>query len=234
MGDKNESKIGNQTAHEAVREAVERSDSIRDEVRNITLKALSQGQLDVEKIRQVTHEVMEGASLGAGARGAHIKECLSEAMSGMDDALATSAEASKLALEEAAGQLEHFGKQDLKQALDELLLLEDMFLETVKRVATASNGAVKSTLNDLVQHARNSGTSVGSRSADIVETLNQSVGRTVHDSITVGSDTALKVGHNLSQAAAGFLEGFVETLETKVAGCHGEKKASQPVCSGRP
>lgn len=225
MNEKNKNEADVQTVKKAAHEAAEQSDSIRDEVRNITLKALSQGQLDVEKIKQVTREVMEGATLGAEARGVQIKEGLSEAVAGLDEALATSVEASKLALEEVAGEVEQFGKQDLKRALDELLLLEDMFLETIKSVATASDDLVRQTLNDLVQHARNSGTGVGRRSADVVERVNRSIGVTLREGVAVGSNAALNVGSRLSLAAAGFLEGLAETLARKTAACSHEKKA---------
>ncbi len=215
---------GGQTVREAAREAAEQSDSIRDEVRNITLKALSQGQLDVEKIKQVTREVMEGATLGAEARSVQIKESLSEAVAGLDEALATSVDASRLALEEVAGEIEQFGKQDLKRALDELLLLEDMLLDTVKSVATASNDLARQALNDLVQHARNSGTGVGRRSADAVEKLNRSVGITLREGVAAGSHAALNVGGRLSLASAGFLEGLAETLVSKAAARGHEKR----------
>ncbi len=224
MNEKNENEADVQTVKEAVQEAAEQSDSIRDEVRNITLQALSQGQLDIEKIKQVTREVMEGATLGAEARGARVKESLSEAVAGLDEALTTSVEASKLALEEVAGGVEQFGKQDLKRALDELLLLEDMFLDTIKSVAAASDDLVRQILDDLVQHARNSGTGVGRRSADVVERVNRSVGVTLREGVAVGSHAALNVGSRLSLAAAGFLEGLAGSLAEKAAACSHEKK----------
>jgi len=164
----------------------------------------------------VAHAVVEGVGIGAADKGVHVKETLAESMAGLDDALAQSAEASKLALEEAAGHLKTFGKQDLKQALDDLLALEDMYLDTLKSVAKASDEAIGNTLNDFVQHARISGTEVGKRSAEIVETLNHELGHTLGETVSAGTDAALRVTSQLSHAAAGFLEGIAQTLESKI------------------
>jgi hypothetical protein len=196
MNSKSEKEVDTQEVKQAVRSAIERGESIREDVRNITLNALSKGKLDVKKINQVVRAVMEGASMGADSKGTQVKDSLSESMAGMDQALAKSAEASRLAVEEAASRLKDFGKQDLKRALDDLLTLEDMFLDTIKKIAKESNEVVGGTLNDLVQHARNSGTAVGKSSNEIVETLNR------------------ELGQNL--AAAGILGGIAETLEAKV------------------
>ena len=216
MNGKSEEEVDTQEVKQAVRSVIERGESIREDVRNITLNALSKGKLDVKKINQVVRAVMEGASMGAEPKGTQVKDTLSESMAGMDQALVKSAEASSLAVEEAASRLKDFGKQDLKRALDDLLTLEDMFLDTIKKVAKESNEVVGGTLNDLVQHARNSGTAAGKSSSEIVETLNRELGQTLRETVTTGTDAALKVGAHLSQAAAGILGGIAETLEAKV------------------
>lgn len=221
MSEEQKQETENSEVKTAARSAVERGDAIREDIRDITLTALSQRHLDSEKLRQVIHAVVEGASIGAESKGADVKEALSESIKGMDEALATSAEASKLAIEETAGHLKDFGKQDLKRALDDLLTLEDMFLDTIKNVANASSKMMQDTLNNLEQHTRHSGTEAGKRSRDVAETLNQKLGKTLRETTSSGTDAALTVGAHLSQAAAGFLEAIAETLKPK------EKSGSQ-------
>ncbi len=216
MNEEHEQEVDTQAVKEAARTAAERGESIREEVRNITLQALSQWRLDVKNIKQVVHAVIEGVGIGAKGKGVQIKETLSESMAGLDDALEQSAEASRLALEEAAGHLKEFGKQDLKQATDDLLALEEMFLDTLKNVAKGSGEVIGSTLNDLVQHARNSGTAVGKRSTEIVVTLNRELEQSLGETVSTGTDAALRVAGQISHAAAGFLDGIAQTLDAKV------------------
>ncbi len=157
----NETTIETSEVKAASQSAVERGEAIRDDVRDITLKALSQRHLDRDKIRQVVHAVTEGASIAASSKGGQAKDALQDAMTGVDEALSISAEASRLAVEEAAGHIKDFGKQDLKRALDDLQTLEGMFLDTVSEVSKGTDELIRATLNDMVEHARHSGTAVG-------------------------------------------------------------------------
>jgi len=88
-----------------------------------------------------------------------------------------------------------------------------MFLDTVQNIARASDGAVREGLGNLAQHARNTGTEVGAAAKTAVEKLTGQLEKNVRESVSTGADTALKVGAQMSQAAAGFLEGIAETLK---------------------
>ena len=203
----------NHNAEKAARAAVEDGININEAVRDITLEALSDGHLDSQKIREVIRAVLQGVSLGAKGKDDRAEQALREAMAGVDEALAKSAEASKLAIEEAAGRIKEFGSQDLKQGLDDLRALEEMFLDTVKNIARASDGTAGELLNDMEQHARNTGTAVGTTAKTVVEKLSGELEKNVRENVTAGTDTAMKVGNQLSQAAAGFLEGIAERLK---------------------
>jgi len=216
MNDQPEQEKISRKAEAAARAAVERGVNIHDEVRDITLKALSDRHLDVQKMREVVQAVLQGASMSAQVKeGTQSRQVLLDVMAGVDEALAKSAEATKLAIEEAAGHLKDFGSQDFKRALDDLLTLEDIFLDTVNNFAKASGDTVGNVLIDLVQHASNSGTMVGKVSTAIIKKLNRQLEHTLHETVTTGSDAAQRIGVQLSQAAAGFLEGIAETLKAE-------------------
>ena len=193
--------------------AMDDGKNIHETVRGITLEALSAGHLDIHKMREVVQAVLRGLGRGVQEKGSRTEQALREAMTGVDEALAKSAEASRLAIEEAACHIKEFGSQDLKRGLDDLAALEDMFLDTVKNMARASDGVVKDVLDDLAQHSRNSGTSVGAAAKAAVETLTGTLGKNMREGMSTGVDTARQVGTNISLAAAGFLEGIAETLK---------------------
>ncbi|MCK4743376.1 MAG: hypothetical protein KAT25_06125 [Sulfuriflexus sp.] len=213
MGDEQE--VDTQKVKQATRTAVERGENIRSDIRDVTLKALSEGHLDTKKIRQVIRAVLEGASIGAEDKGALVKDALAETMAGMDEALAKSAEASKLAIEETAGRVKDFSSHDLKQAADDLLTLEELFFETVRDVTKDTNAMVKETLSDLVKHAQQSGTSVGKTSSDAVTTLNQKLGNTLKDTVFASTNATLEVSAHIANAAAGVLEGIADKLQSE-------------------
>jgi len=215
MNEEHKQEFNTQEVKESARTAVERSKSIREDVRNITMKALSEGRLDIKKMNQVIRAVTEGVSIGAEAKGSHVKDALLDAMSGMDEALSKSAEASKLAIEETAGHVKDFSSHDLKKALDDLLTLEKLFFDTVHDVAQGADEMVKDTMSDMVNHAKQSGSSVGKTSADAVSSLNQKLGRTLKDTASTSTHATLEVGAHIASAAAGLLEGIAEKLQSK-------------------
>ena len=207
-----------QTDTESVKQAtcmaVEADNSLQEEVRNITLKALSEGHLDREKISQVIHAVTEGISLGAEAKGTAVKETLREAISGMDEALAKSAEASRLAIEETAGRAKDFTHHDLRLALDNLQTLENLFVDTMHEAGKGANDMVKETLADLIKHAQHSGTSVGRTSAEAVHALTEKLGNTLKETAADSAKATLDTGAHIASVAAGILAGIADALQS--------------------
>jgi len=214
MSNEREQEVNTQKVKETARTAIERGDDIRHDVRDITLKALSEGHLDIKKMRQVIQAVMEGASIGAETKGERAKDALADTMVGIDEALAKSAEASKLAIEEAAGHVKDFGSHDLKRALDDLLALEELFFSTMHDVAKGANGMVKGTLRDLVKHSQSAGTNVGETSSEAARSLNQKLENTVKDTVSSSAHATLEVGAHIASVASGILEGIAATLQS--------------------
>jgi len=213
MTKEHKQEIDTEVVKEIARTAIERGDDIRHDVRSVTLQALSDGHLDTKKITKVIRAVMEGVSIGAEAKGEQTKDALSDAMSGMDEALAKSAEASKLAVEEAAGHIKDFSSHDLKRAIDDLLALEELFFDTVRDVAKGTNETVKETLSDLVEHAKQSGTNVGKTTSDATSSLSQKLSNTLKDTASASIKSTADVLAHIASASAGILEGIADTLQ---------------------
>ena len=154
MNNNNQKQSDTTEIKSAVSTVVEKGENIREQVRNITLNALSEKHLDLKEIKQVIHNVIQGASSGVTGNQTQVKEALTEAVSGVDEALEKSAEASKLAIEEAASKVKDFGKHDLTRAVDDIVILEELFLDTIKEVAEGTNQLAQDNLHDFLQHAK--------------------------------------------------------------------------------
>jgi len=207
-----ENMAGSDQVQESVQEAVGKNEDISEAVRKITVDALSKKTLDYDNIRSTIRDVLVGAKMGAKDDG-NVKAAFQQVTSGLDEALAQSAEASKLAIEETAGRIKDFSKQDLKRALDELSGLEDLFIETISDAAKSSQGVVSETFTDLVNHAKNSGTVVGKRIADDVSMLRNKLGQSGKEQASELTDAAKKFSANVASAASGFLAGIAEALQ---------------------
>lgn len=89
--------IGSQVAA-----AIRRGERVQDEIRAITMKALTQAQFDRAALRRATREVTSAIHEAAQTQGESARETMHEAVSGMDKAFADAAHAFRLSLQEAA------------------------------------------------------------------------------------------------------------------------------------
>ena len=163
MTDPEDPKIHTEEIHDSAQQAVEQEQGvdIREKVRDITLNALTRKKLDADSIKEVVGAVAEGSRLGAASHGERMGEALKEAIKGLDDALTKAAEATKLAIEEAAGRAGDFSQQELKRSMSDLGELETIYLDTLTDIAKNGTDRAAEILGDLATHARNSGTAVG-------------------------------------------------------------------------
>ena len=219
MNDQTDQQQTNPEVEAAAEQAVDLGGDIKSAVRDITIQALSKGKLDTDQIRNVVSAVVAGVTRGAqkseGSSEEHQGGRVREALSGLDEALASSAQASRLAIEEAAAQVGSLGGNEFKRALDDLAALEGLFLNTVKEVAGSTETRLKKTLTDFVDHAKISGTAVGKAAAECVSVLSKQLGNLLLEAASEGADAALRVGAQLSEVAAGLLDGIAGSLKAR-------------------
>lgn len=204
-----------------VREAVANGSHIQDTVHRLTLKAMNAQHIDLESLQRIITAVMQGAHDGASQQllqatnQAHAaKSQITEAVAGLDSALARFVEASKLAIEEAAGQAKKFSDTELARTRSDLESLESLFLETLHHTATAAQGLIADVLLDISHHAKNTGTNVGSQLKETLATLAQQVASVGHSQMEVGVSLAQKTADFVSKSANGVLSGIKDQSKT--------------------
>ncbi len=207
-----------QEVRSIVQHAVEKNENVQAAVRDITLKALGEGELDKERIKSVAEAVMQGAGDAVARESEQMKESLSEAAAGLEQALIQAADAFRLAIEEAAGRVNEFSSSELKRSLNDLDSLEDIFVETLQHTAKSGSKIVRTIAEDMATHARNSGTSVGQHVARNIESLQNRLRELGADTAQAGEEAANRIG----QIARGILAGIGETLLTIAEGKKGQ------------
>lgn len=194
--------------------AIREGQRIQEAVRDITLKALTQRELDFAAMRKVTREALEAVREAAGRHDADVKEATKQAVQGVDQALAHAAEALKLSLQEAGSRAEKFSREDLARARANLADLEKMFVDTLGEAAKAARGAAKATLEELARHAESSGTAVGRQLRESAAFSGQ-VAHAMREQFRAGMEAAATTGAVFSRAAAGVLAGIADALDPK-------------------
>ncbi len=186
---------------------------VRERVRRITLTALSSGQLDKTQWRQVMDAVLQGGLQGRSGTGSADRQALREAVRGLDEALAAAAEATQLALQEAAGRSSEFSNTELKRVRDDLQGLEALFIDTLSQAADKAGGHAATTLRELAAHGRHSGTAVGRRVTEALAQVSDSLLQTARSQVETGRQSLQSGGALLANLAAGFLAGIADRLQ---------------------
>ncbi len=204
--------IDNNRQHEqaAARDSIIRGDDIHNEVRQIVVDAFKDGRMEPEHIKEVLHAVVNGAFEGATESEPEAKEVLQQTVTGIDDALSQVAQASSLAIEEAAGNVEEFTEHDLKRALTDLNDLEKLFIDTLGDVAKGGQEVASSTINNIIDHLQQSSTSVGRTVTETSSHLSDflsSKGKNIQL-----ADVAKSSGASVARVASGLLAGIAESL----------------------
>ena len=200
-------------AQASAKKAVEEALDIQQKVRDITLKALSEKQLDKESIKAVIHAVTEGVSEGVGDNKDKLSGSIKEALSGMDEALAKSAQAAKLASQEALGKINDYADHEFKETLKQLDGLEDLFIDTVNAAAEQASKLAGDSFKDLTSHLKNTGSDVGSQAKVAADSLREELTKVSKDGVDSAVDTGKKVGGEIAQIASGILAGMADALK---------------------
>ncbi len=186
------------TAGKLVQTGVE----VREKVRELTLRALTQGELAESEIREVLGAIVEGVSQGAGQRADAVKGALGDALQGMDDALLHAAEAMQLAISEVVSDVKTFHEQDLQQGLKDLKGLESAFLEIVGRVAESAGGLVRQEMNAVAEHGRRIGTDTGGRVRAVADDLGQRIRLAAQEAAGASKDAVREVAARVAAKAS--------------------------------
>jgi hypothetical protein len=204
---------------EAIREAASRSvgqgGDIRAQVREITLRALQSRRFDRDAIREVVRAVTEGTALGAERKPTGMRQAMSEALGGLDQALRASAEAGGSALKQLTASGRSFSDNELRQALGNLKRIEEDFLSTVGQVADATSDSVRPELREALRDARGAGTATGKQVAHTMGEFAQKFGAASFEATLTGLETAADFGQRFSLIASGVLSGMAEALRTE-------------------
>jgi len=199
-----------QDIKDAASAAVKSGTDVHQQIKDITLKALTTRQLDIDNIKSVTEAVGKGINEGMATQGEHAKEVFTQAATALDDALAIAAEASKLAIEEAASRVSEYSEHDLNDAIKDLQDREGVFLDTLGKIAKGSNQVIAGIVSDFIDHTGQSGTAVGKKTLTALEALKDLP--QISKEIIVSSTVA--TASTLAQIGSGILLGIAESLQS--------------------
>lgn len=186
---------------------------LRERVRELTARALHERRVKLENINEIVMAVTSGVGSGLSTRGGEIRDGLKQAVSGLDDAVSSAAQAASYSLREAVEQGRAFKDNELKANLEQLLELESRLVDTLKQAASQSGGKLKEELGYLSDHLKISGTRTGEQVRDALRQLAGGIKASSEAGRAGLSDTASSATERLAQVASGVLEALSDSLK---------------------
>lgn len=208
MSMENKKKIG-----EVISVAMARDQDLRERVRAMVMRALSERTLDKAEIRDVISQAFAGVGAGMTQRGSQAAAAAREAVQGLDEAVGRSVYALQMALEEAWEQGRQFTDTEMKTTVDELKGLEDDLLGTLKDSADKGQGAVKDILSGLYEHLKRNGTDTGSQVKGVLDLLTNRLAGAAHGASSELKEQAREGRDRLKSVASGILRGLADGLD---------------------
>ena len=197
---------------EAATESMRAGVDIRARVHDLTMLALKARRFDRHGVREVVGAVTGGLALGAEESRGELRQALSEAFRGLDDALTRSAQAGGAALRQFVATGKDFSDTEFKQTLATMKQLEDDFLSAAAHEADAASEKVRPELRQLIDTARTSGTDTGKAVAMTFTELAQRFSVAWLDITLAGLQVAGEVGTRFAQVTSGILGGIADAL----------------------
>lgn len=208
MSTENKEQIG-----AVISEAMAQDQDLRERVRQMVMRAISERTWDTGEIREVLRQSLAGVGEGMPQRGNQAAVAAREAVQGLDEAVGRAVYALQMALEEAWGQGRQFTESDLKATVDEVKGLEDDLLGTLKASADKGQGVAREALSGLFDHLSRNGTDTGRQVKGVLDLLGNRLAGAAHGAGGELKEQARESRERLKAVASGILRGLADGLD---------------------
>jgi hypothetical protein len=194
------------TTSEAASPTTNEDQVIRERVKGLTTKALQEGRIDPDAVRDIARAVIGGTAGNMAVSGAEARELFADMVRKLDAALMKSARETHDALQQLATRGKDFTDNDLKEALVSLRQLQQDYTAAASRIAEAMTGNLSREMMELAVHAQNVGVEASARVASMMGEFAEGVGA------TSGMARIRDASSRMALLASGVLAGVADAL----------------------
>ncbi len=189
------------------------SSDVRERIRKTVVDTVRNRDIGMGSLAGVTREVVDGAAQGVRDMTPESRESvLRQVVDGLSDAFTSTAEATRLAMEEAQGRGERFAKEDVQNAITHLTEMQKLMTDTILNTLERARVEASEQTKDFIEHAR--------RAAERVQpSVDKALHAATHHPVKLASETAgaavkgaPKAAGTLLHAVSGVLQGAGDLL----------------------
>lgn len=188
-------------------------ENVRERTRKAFAETVSDQRFDIDSIADLAGGIIDGAAEAVKSAAPKEREnVLKEVIDGLADGFSGSANAARLALQEAKGRSESFVKEDVRRVTDNLRVLDDVFFETVSHAVDRVQDQVGAQVSDLQAHARRAATRMRPALENALHAAMDHPGELLTETASTGAKAAPRAAGALLQAMSGLLAGAGDVL----------------------
>lgn len=196
--------------------------NVRERIRKTVVDTVRNRNVGLGAVADVTREVVDGAAQGVREMTPENRESvLRQVVDGLSDAFTSTAQATRLAMEEAQGRGERFAKEDVQDAIKHLSemqkLMTDTILDTFEKARIEASGQTK----DFIEHARRA-------SERVQPSIEQALHAATHNPVKLATETASATAKGAPKAAGTLLHAMSGMLQGAGDLLTGAGRASEP------
>lgn len=236
------SKVRKQAAKGAAAKAktiAAEGENVRERTRKAFTDAMSSRHVSFDAVSDITRSMIDGAA--EAVKSAAPKEktsVLKEVIDGLADGFSTSANAARLALQEAKGRGETFVKEDVRRVTDNLRVLEDVFFETVSHAVDRTQEQFGAQAKQLQSHTRRAASQMRPALEKALHAAMDHPVNLVTETASAGVKAAPRAAGALLQAMSGLLAGAGDALlgygeDGRRSARSGKKKTGKKKTAGK-
>ena len=188
--------------HETIDRIVAEGEDIQNRVREAVEESARQVGDTPTRLADITSRTIDSAVAAIDRSApADPHSTLRQVLDGLGDGLSRTAEATKLAVAEAASEGRAYAKDDLKQVASDMKSLGEMFVDTVVRAVKGAGSKTQQGIGDITSHAERTIES-------IKPSLQEATYAALHDPVGLAGESAV-AATKVTREAAGALFGAI-------------------------
>jgi len=207
--------MSNEQLKDAVKEAVSNSLNTQRQVYQLTVEALKTTRLNADDIGATVQAVFHGAAEGAEQFSGDLRESLTDARKGVEEALEIAAEASKQAIEQAAGRATEFTREEMTEALSALEKLETTYLDSLNEVTKSVSENSRKIYLDMVEEAAEKGTEMGNIVTENFDNLQAQVSEISNASVDASMQMAQQASKQFNDLTQQFFDNLTGAFQPR-------------------
>lgn len=198
----------------------QQGEQARKAVYDATLKALQGRELTLQNIRATLKGIAQAVSAGA-ARNAmpdvDVEQLLSQAVSGMDDALLKAVDANRVAMQQFIDQGVSLQDSSMKKAVETLEKLEDTMFKAIAKSVDGASEQLAAPWAQVLGKLQAGGTHTGTQAAQTLQGLTEQMQTAMRDSRAAGLRAAQALAESYTAMVSGVLIGMSDAMRAPAA-----------------